>query len=160
MKNNTIVYALLASILAQAPLGYLFISLEGLVLGQGFIGFPSGIYYYLVGAILISTIIIIVVGLPIYFALKRFGSNTSLLVSAIGFLIPVLILCVINFSISSYEGYSAGENYYGTYRSTIESGERTVWGWVKVLEDMITYGIHGVLGSMIFHKIYTGGKKA
>lgn len=54
---------------------------------------------------------------------------------------------------------SAGENYYGTYRSTFVRGSRTVWGWVKFFEELVTFGIHGIVGANIFHKIYIKRRK-
>jgi len=160
MKKTQIIYALLASVLIQPPLFYLFISLESLVLGQGFIGAPNNITTILLSALLVATIIILVTGLPIYFLLKRYNLNTTLNVALVGVVIPVTILCIITFSSALYEGYSAGENYYGTYRSTVINGERTFWGWVKVFESMLTYGIHGLLGAVIFHKVYLRRRNA
>ena len=160
MKKIQLTYALLASILIQVPLFYLFISLESLALGHGFIGAPNDIMLFLLLALLAATFIILVVGLPIYFILKHYSLNTTLNVALVGFLIPVIILSIITFSSALYESYSAGENYYGTYRSTVIDGNRTFWGWVKVFEAMLTYGIHGFLGAIIFHKIYLRGQNA
>lgn len=157
---KTIIYAFVLSILIQLPLGYFFTSLEGLILGQGFIGAPSGIVIYLVSVLLVATVVILLIGLPVYFTLKHFKLNTTLNVAAVGFVIPVLILCVLNFGFTDYEGYSAGENYYGTYRSTFANGSRTIWGWVKLLEEIATFGIHGILGATIFHKVYIKRSKA
>jgi len=139
---------------------YLFISLESLVLGQGFIGAPHDIMLYLLSALMVATFIILAIGLPIYFLLKLYVLNTSLNVALVCFLIPVIILSIITFSSSLHEGYSAGANYYGTYRSTVIDGNRTFWGWVKFFEGMLTYGIHGFLGAIIFHKIYIKEKNA
>lgn len=160
MKKLPIIYALLGSILIQAPLGYFFISLESLVLGHGFIGIPNVIVFYLISALLVAALIILVIGLPIYFSLKYYNLNRTLNVALVGFLIPVVILSIINFSSANYEGYSAGENYYGTYRSIFIDGKRTIWGWVKFFEGMLTYGIHGLLGAIVFQKIYIRGNNA
>ena len=158
MKKIPFIYALSASILIQVPLFYLFISPESLAFGHGFIGAPNDIMLYLLWVLLVATFIILVIGLPIYFFLKYYSLNTALNVALVGFLIPVIILSIITFSTASYEGFSAGENYYGTYRSIVIDGKRTFWGWVKVFEAMLTYGIHGFLGAIIFHKIYLRGK--
>ncbi|MGK0248062.1 MAG: hypothetical protein ACI910_000790 [Oleispira sp.] len=157
---KTTICAILLATLIQLPLGYFFTSVEGLVLGHGFIGTPSGIWLYLASVLLVSTILILFIGLPIYFVLKHFKLNTTINVAVVGFVIPALILCALNFGITNYEGYSAGENYYGTYRSTFVGGSRTIWGWVTLIEELVTYGIHGIIGATIFHKIYAKGRKA
>jgi hypothetical protein len=151
---KTSIFAFILAILIQLPLGYFFISFEGLVLGHGFIGTPSDIGFYLMSILLVAATVISLVGLPIYFALKHFKLNTTLNIAAVGFVIPFLFLCILNLGITDYEGYSAGENYYGTYRDTFVSGTRTIWGWVKFIEEIVTFGIHGIVGATVFHKIY------
>ncbi|WP_158678928.1 hypothetical protein [Pseudoalteromonas sp. T1lg75] len=160
MNKQRIALALLSSIFIQLPLGYFFISLESLVLGHGFIGAPDGIGFYLLMNLLIATTVIIIIGLPVYLILQRLNSNTTFKVSLVGFLIPVIILCIIYLTNSDYSGYSAGENYYGTYRKTFIDGKRTFWGWVKVFESLVTYGVHGIVGAIVFHKIQTRGNNA
>jgi len=154
------IYAFILATLIQLPLGYFFASLEGLVLGHGFITAPNNIGFYLLSVLLVSCAVILLIGLPIYFVLKKFRLNTTLNVAAVGFLIPLLVLTILNFGITSYGDYSAGENYYGTYRATFVSGTRTMWGWVKFFEEILTFGIHGVVGATIFHKIYLKKRKA
>ena len=149
-----IIYALISSIFIQLPLAYFFISLEGLVLGRGFADISNGIGFYLISTLLVASTVILLIGLPIYFTLKHFRINTSLNVAASGFVIPAIILCMLSFGLTDYQGYSAGENYYGTYRSTFDNGSRTIWGWIKLLEDLIAFGLHGVLGATVFHKLY------
>jgi hypothetical protein len=157
---KTIIYAFILASLIQLPLGYLFASLEGFVLGLGFITAPNNIGVYLLSVLLVSCTVILLIGLPIYFVLKIFRLNTTFNVASIGFLIPLLFLSILNFGITNYGGYSAGENYYGTYRATFVSGTRTMWGWVKFFEEVLTFGIHGIVGAIIFHKIYLKKSKA
>ncbi|GAB1268089.1 hypothetical protein NBRC116493_13420 [Aurantivibrio infirmus] len=151
---KTAIAALSIAILIQLPLGYFFISLESLVLGHGFIDIRDGVEFYLLAALIIAAAVIIFLGMPTYFTLKHFKYNSTLNVAFAGFVIPALILSFLNFGITDYQGYSAGENYYGTYRATFSDGNRTFWGWVKFLEGLATYGIHGILGAITFHIIY------
>lgn len=153
MKKISLAFIL--AILIQLPLGYFFISLESLVLGHGFAGDSNGIGFYLVTILVVAAVLILLAGLPAYFLLKHFKLNSTINIAAIGFIIPVVILCVLNFGVSDYEGFSAGENYYGTYRATFVNGVRTMWGWVKFFEEVATYGFHGVIGAIVFHKIYS-----
>ncbi len=154
------VYAFILATLIQLPLGYFFASLEGLVLGHGFIGVSSNIGFYLLSVLLVSCCVILLIGLPMYFVLKSFGLNTTVNVAVIGFLIPLIILSILNFGTTSFGGYSASENYYGTLRETFVSGTRTIWGWVTFFEEILTFGIHGVVGATIFHKVYLGKSKS
>ncbi len=107
---KTAISAVILATLIQLPLQYFFASLEGLVLGHGFIGAPSGITFYLVSILLYSVTVISLLGLPIYFARKRIKLNAVIHVAAVGAAIPVLILCALNVGVTDYEGfYSRGE---------------------------------------------------
>ena len=157
---KTIISAIILASLVQMPLAYFFVSLESLTLGHGFIGSPSGTIIYLIAVCLVSAMFILLVSLPSYFALKRIELNSMFYLAAAGFVIPVLILFGLEFAIADDAGFSAGENYYGTYRSTFVSGRRTFWGWIKFLEQLVTYGIHGAIGAAVFHKVMLKGSHA
>lgn len=160
MKNLNLALAISVAISIQAPLGYLFVSLESLVLGHGFIGAPNGIYMYLVMAIIVSTAIVIVIGLPTYTVMKIYKLNTTINVALAGIAIPVIIMLFIILLTSPSPGFSSGENYYGTYREIIVHGNRTFWGWVKLVESIVTFGIHGLIGAILFHTVYQRGSDA
>ena len=51
-------------------------------------------------------------------------------------------------------GSSFGNNYYGSYRDMIIDGIRTPWGWISFGEELLKFGIHGLVGAVIFKKIW------
>lgn len=152
-KPDKIVIAILASSFIQIPVWYFFLSLESLVVGQGLIGIPNHFLTVMLLVLVVASVIIIFIGIPAYYFLARAELNNTLIVSSVGFSIPVIILIFINLIFGVSEGYSSGENYYGTYRNMIVDGERTFWGWIKLLESFFTFGLHGCIGALIFHKV-------
>jgi hypothetical protein len=114
----------------------------------------------LISVIVVSLIIIVVLGLSSYFALKVKKWDNTFNSSVIGVLIPSAIKLGLEFFSENYSGFSASENFYGYYREIIDSGWRTFWGWVKLVEQLVVFGLHGCLGAFVFHKLYIRGGHA
>ncbi|MDR6982669.1 heme/copper-type cytochrome/quinol oxidase subunit 2 [Rheinheimera pacifica] len=110
--------------------------------------------FYAFFVALVTGIIVLVVGLPTYFFLDYKGKSSQANLALVGAIIPVVILSLIMW-VTSYSGnatYSSGQNYYGTYREMIINNERTLWGWISVIEQFITYSIYGLIGAITFGK--------
>ena len=105
--------------------------------------------------------IVLVVGIPVYFSLEMKGKASQANLAMVGFIIPVVIMLIISFLTASdgSGSYSAGQNYYGTYREMVIDNKRTLWGWVGLIEQFITYGIYGLLGATAFGKVVVKLKK-
>ena len=103
---------------------------------------------------LVTGVIILAAGIPVYFVLSYTGKLSQSNLALAGGLIPLMILSVIMF-MTSYGGtgtYSSGQNYYGTYREMVVANERTLWGWVSIIEQYITVSVYGLIGAITFGK--------
>jgi len=134
--------------------------MESLFVGQWFIDLNNQMFTYFVSVAIVSIAIIVALGMPAYFALKHKKWNNIINVMVVGALIPAVIILGLEFAAGYDSGFSSGENLYGHYRSIIESGKRTYWGWIKILEQLFVYGIHGCVGAYVFHKLYMRGSDA
>ena len=96
----------------------------------------------------------LVVGLPTYFVLNYKGKLSQSNLALAGAIIPLVIFFVIMLvtSTGGSGNYSSGQNYYGTYREMVADSERTLWGWISVIEQFITYSIYGIIGAITFGK--------
>ena len=110
--------------------------------------------FYAFFAALVTGIIMLVVGLPTYFVLDYKGKSSQSNLALVGAIIPVVIFFFIMLVTSSVGNgtYSSGQNYYGTYREMVVDNERTLWGWISVIEQFITYSIYGLIGAITFGK--------
>ena len=110
--------------------------------------------FFLIWAALVTGIIVLVIGIPVYLALDIKGKASQVNLALAGFMIPVIIMVAIIF-LTATDGnstFSTGSNYHGTYRDMIVKNERTLWGWISLVEQFLTYGFFGLIGATIFGK--------
>lgn len=110
--------------------------------------------FYAFFAALVTGIIMLVVGLPTYLVLDYKGKSSQSNLALVGVIIPLVIFFVIMLVTSSGGNgtYSSGQNYYGTYREMVVANERTLWGWISIIEQFITFSIYGLIGAITFGK--------
>lgn len=155
-----LIFAIIGATILQLPLSYILASRESLFLGLGFLSFDDKMISYLGIVVFVSFIITVVLGLPCYFALKHRKWNNVFSVLAVGALIPLAIILGVELLAPNSIGFSANENFYGYVRSIIDAGQRTSWGWIKLFEQFIVFGLHGCLGALTFHRIFVKGSDA
>lgn len=153
MKFINLVTASITVVIVELLLALVFILLPLLVFGVDISEIGSFILFYLFWVMLVSGSIVLTIGIPIYLVLESKNLASSWNLAAIGFLIPVVIYLVISAIYSVSSGFSSGQNYYGIYREMIVHGERTFWGWISFVEDTIKFGVHGLIGAIVFGKI-------
>lgn len=152
--------AIIGATIAQAPLSYITLSRESLFFGEWFVNFDSQLTAYFLSVVVVSLATIVVLGLPAYFALKFKKWNNTMSIMVLGVLIPSTIIIGFELVSGNDSGFSAGENFYGHYRAIIDAGQRTYWGWIKLAEQLVVFGLHGCLGAFVFHKLYLRGSDA
>jgi hypothetical protein len=139
-------------VIAEVLLALAFILLPAYTLGADVSNVGNFILFYTFWVALVTGIILIVLGMPIYQILARKQMASAMNIGGIGFIIPVVIFILITEFFSVSDSFSSGENYYGTYREMIIDGNRTMWGWIRYAENTIKFGIHGLVGALVFRK--------
>ncbi len=157
---KVLLIAIIGATIAQVPLGYITLSRESLFLGEWFVNFDSQLTAYFLSVVVVSLTTIVVLGLPAYFALKFKKWNNTINILVIGVLIPSAIIIGLELVSGNGSSFSAGENFYGHYRAIIDAGQRTYWGWIKLAEQLVVFGLHGCVGAFVFHKLYLRGSNA
>ena len=111
------------------------------------------VVFFVFWAISVTSVIVLILGVPVYLMLYKYNKASLTSLGAVGFIIPIIIILVLDFWLSSSNGsYSSGQNYHGTFREMVVENERTFWGWVSFTEQVITFGLYGLLGAIVFGK--------
>jgi len=140
--------ATLASILAVLLLNLAVVLVRILISGQPI--YWNQILFMGYWVLVVTTVAVILIGIPVYLLLKRRGKASKINLAIVGFIIPMVVFAVISIFLGRSSVYSAGRNYYGTYRAMIVDGERTFWGWLSVLEQGFVLGIFGAIAAVVF----------
>lgn len=108
------------------------------------------IYFLLFWIAVVAAVVVIVIGIPVFLLMSRFEKATRINLAIAGFLISLILFFLVSILFGPSSGYSAGQNYHGTYRVLIVKGDRTFWGWLSLIEQGITLCICGSIAAVIF----------
>ncbi len=153
---RAIIFAFVSVVLLEILLGLGFFLLPLVVLGAriSIVEIIEFIPAYSFYVSLVTGVILIIIGIPVFIFLKKKNKDTTTLLALIGFFVPIVIYVFMSNYYSVGEGFSSGGNYYGTYRDMIVNGVRTPWGWLQYTEDIFKFGIHGLAGAVVFKHMW------
>ena len=143
------VFGAVSALLAQFPVGFVFIALPLISSDYPFLRLAELIGVYWFATALVAAPIIIFLGIPVFHLLRRKGLDNYKSLAMSGAAIAAVISAVLLWPIES-AGYSSGGNYYGTYRNMIVDGSPTLWGWIRFVEDIVMFAVHGAIGGIAF----------
>ncbi|GJM10571.1 MAG: hypothetical protein DHS20C11_28470 [Lysobacteraceae bacterium] len=160
MKIFRLIAATIAVVAVEIFVALAFILIPLLIFGGDLSTILPSIFFYLYWVAIASGVIVIVLGIPSYLILEKKDHVSISNLAMIGFMIPIVIFIVLSAIYSVGSGFSSGQNFYGTYRDIIVNGERTLWGWISFGEDALKFGIHGLIGAIVFGKAMFWMKKS
>lgn len=100
----------------------------------------------------VSLALVVCLGLPAFFLLRRFRRDSWLTLAAAGIVIGALPLGF--FWPRQLPGYSEGNNWHGTYVQTYSDGEPTRFAWFQYVENLSLFSFHGLAGALIFYAVW------
>lgn len=139
-----LIAATLASVLAVNFLSLIMFLVSSLLFGGGAPIYWNQIIFYLFWITIVATVIVTVVGIPIFFILNRYSKATISKLALVGAAIPSAIFVVINILYKPSGSYTSGS------RQLIVDGERTYWGWVNLLEIAAFLSVYGIVAAIVF----------
>jgi len=147
-----IVSATLAAVLIQPLFGITYTFLPMLGVGESL---PvDQILQYSTYVLVFASFFVVVLGVPLFFLLKRFGKATKASVSGLGLALAILPVFVMGWP-RHMKGYSSGGNWHGAYVEFYLHGVPTTYAWLSFAENVFWYGAHGLFGALLFYIIYT-----
>jgi hypothetical protein len=111
-----------------------------------------GVWIVVVAVLVVSVVFVILLGIPAFLLLRRFGHDGWFSLGTIGFLLGAVPSALV-FWPRRLSGYSAGENWHGHFEHTYVNGEPTIYAWYDYLENVAIFGLHGLVGALVFFAI-------
>ncbi|MEL7185868.1 MAG: hypothetical protein AAFN50_05460 [Pseudomonadota bacterium] len=149
MQIKSHIYAFLSALLVQYPVGLAFIAPILVVSSYSLARAVETVGFYWFATTIVAAPIILLIGIPVFHLLRRRGAASKRVLGLAGAVAALAISAVLTWPIHS-EGFSTGQNYYGVFRDMNIDGVPTFWGWVRYVEDLLMFSIHGLLGGMAF----------
>jgi hypothetical protein len=97
---------------------------------------------------------LVVLGLPLFYLLWRFGRLSWLTVGLAGFFTGLIPIAVLGWPLRTGSGFSSGGTWHGQYREFVVNGVPTMFGWLQYVEGLIFFGLHGLAGALAFYSVW------
>ncbi|RYX80129.1 hypothetical protein EON83_29975 [bacterium] len=116
-----------------------------------------GIGFMLVAVVVVAAAAVLLLGIPTFLMLQRFHRVSWVSLSISGFLLGGLPAA---FSWPKHlEGFSAGQNWHGTYINTYVNGIPTRYAWLTYAEGILFFSLHGLVGALVFYAVLRKQKR-
>jgi hypothetical protein len=98
---------------------------------------------------------LLLLGIPVFFAMRRKGWLSAFRIAIAGFLIGMPFPLIIGWPRDRPGSGSWSSGYfYGPNRDFVIDGVTTIYGWLSYVQSVVIYGLHGVAGALAFYFIW------
>lgn len=140
------------AILIQPPLFLLWMILVkgvAVTLGAGELALASLL------VVMVATPFVVVLGLPAFLVLRRLGRSRIAETAAAGLVLAIAPLAILNWPARRYGAtFSANGNWHGHHVDFFINGEPTLYGWLQFAGGLLQFGVHGLVGALVFRAIW------
>ena len=112
----------------------------------------SGLGFILISVVVVSAAVVLIVGIPAFLILRKLKHDSWVTLPITGFVLGGLSL-VFSWP-KQYEGFSARMNWHGKLVATYINGNPTTYAWLGYGENVLYYGIHGLIGASVFYAVW------
>lgn len=111
-----------------------------------------GIGSMLLAVVVVAAAVVAILGIPAFLTLRKFHRESWTTLAAAGLALGAL---PVAFSWPRpLEGFSAGQNWHGTYVETYVNGAPTPYAWLTYGEHVLFFAVHGLVGALAFYAIW------
>lgn len=111
-----------------------------------------GLGFALIAVGLVAAVVVLTLGIPAFLLLQRLRLLNRFSLAATGSFLGSLPMA---FSWPcALEGYSAGQNWHGTYVETYINGAPTMYAWLTFAEGVLFFALHGLVGATAFYAVW------
>jgi len=109
--------------------------------------------FFLFAIVLVSLAHVLILGIPLFLLLRRFGRANWTTLSIGGFVAGFIPSAVVGWP-RFLKGYSSGGNWHGRHVEFYLDGVPTNYAWLAYLQDTFQFGIHGLVGGLVFFLVW------
>jgi hypothetical protein len=111
-----------------------------------------GIEFMLLAVVVVAAAAVLILGIPAFLVLHKLHREGWVSLAIAGFVLGGL---PASFSWPRHlEGYSAGQNWHGTYVETYVNGAPTNYAWLTYAEGVLFFALHGLAGALVFYAVW------
>lgn len=117
-----------------------------------------GLGLFLASVVVVAAAAVLLLGIPTFLLLRKFAYLNWTSLSIAG-----LLLGMLPAALSwprTLEGYSSGQNWHGSYVDTYVNGVPTSYAWLTYAEGVLLFGVHGLIGAIVFYAVWRRGVHA
>lgn len=107
----------------------------------------------LFAVVLFAGAFVLFLGLPIFLALRRAGKTSHRHFALAGFLAGAVPMAVVGMLLGC-DACSSSGNWHGHAVQFQVDGHKTLHGWLSLLEGVVQFGIHGLMGALAFGAVW------
>ncbi|TFV90133.1 hypothetical protein E4K72_21110 [Oxalobacteraceae bacterium OM1] len=111
-----------------------------------------GIGFLVLAVVAVAAAVVLLLGIPAFLVLRKFRRDGWMSIGTAGLLLgasPAALAWPRRLA-----GYSAGRNWHGNYVETYVNGAPTRYAWLAYGEDVLWFGLHGLLASLVFYAVW------
>ncbi len=112
----------------------------------------DGLGPFLGEVVVVAAAAVLVLGVPTFLLLRKIGRVNWTSLAIAGFCLGMLPVAF--FWPRHVEGYSAGGTWHGKSVATYIDGVPTSYAWLAYAEDVFYFGVHGLIGALIFYAVW------
>jgi hypothetical protein len=113
----------------------------------------NGVGILLLSIIVVAAAMVLLLGIPTFFLLSKFQSTGWTSLAIAGFLLGALPVAALSWP-RNLEGYSSSQNWHGKFIAAYINGVPTKYAWLTYGENMVFFGLHGLVGALIFYAVW------
>lgn len=113
----------------------------------------NGLGFVLLCVLAVASASVLILGIPSFLVLRKFHRLDRVSLAIAGFAAGTLPVAVLGFP-RRLEGYSSSVNWHGRHVVTYIDGLPTTHAWLMFGEQVLYFGLHGVIGALVFHAVW------
>ena len=112
-----------------------------------------GLGFLVIAVLVVSAAFVLILGIPIFLFLRHVHREGWVSLSLAGLLAGAVPIALFSWP-KAMPGFSSGANWHGRYVDLYVQGVPTIYAWQSYAENVAYYGLHGIVGAVVFFTVW------